>query len=409
MGISIQKAELLGLFLETLLFGESFFSLRLSAAFYFVAAVLLVKARGGDACLRQPRKTLIVASTSVLCISVIHLLVDLSRAMTAFLGTRNAPDEYYDDLSRPINLVKVAFYVLQSLVCDGFMVWRCYVVYGKSKRIVALAGVMLVLMAVAGIGFVVELSRGGSKFDIFDTSHLWIAIWFTVLVGLNISITGTYSVGVVDAGFPTLTIIFPVAVAHRLVKTSNVSQLHRRGSAVASVLIQSGALNTAGALVLFITYISRSNALFVLLDTSPALVGVVVALIIFQIRFRFGVLSPTSSRAALPPTIITRSASRSRTVNWDRLARSPSRVFSPILKGKEPADIHVGQRYEYDDRGNYPLHVTITEAVESFGDEETGRGREEKDSDLDGCTVSARSGGRDDESMETGAGYGIAK
>ncbi|ETW81275.1 hypothetical protein HETIRDRAFT_426754 [Heterobasidion irregulare TC 32-1] len=143
-----------------------------------------------------------------------HLIIDIVRVMEAFITQANTSlhgaSKYYGDLASPLHLSKSTMYGLQTLLGDGAMVWRYYIVYDKRKAIIFAYGPLLLGSAVA--------------------------IAYRIL-------------------------------SRRLPETTRQSILP-----VAAIIIQSGALYASGVLELLITYLAGTNGQYAALDLCYPLV-----------------------------------------------------------------------------------------------------------------------------------------
>ncbi|THH13189.1 hypothetical protein EW146_g7000 [Bondarzewia mesenterica] len=131
---------------------------------------------------------------------------------------------YYGKLSNPLQIVKTSIYGAQTLLGDGVMVWRCYVVFDKKKWIPAVFGPFIIASL--------------------------------------------------------------VAIAYRIFSRGRETNVQRSVLPVAGIIIQSGSLYASGVLVMLITYLAGTNGQYVALDICTPLVGIAFVLIILQIRFR---------------------------------------------------------------------------------------------------------------------------
>ncbi|KAG1769858.1 hypothetical protein EDD22DRAFT_868233 [Suillus occidentalis] len=95
MGIPLDKASLLALFLETLFYGV-FFTL------YCLTMFILLKKSGMN------QRLLIPVATVLLCIATAHLIVDFVRILEAFVFKVDmiSADAYYSNLAAPLEYAK---------------------------------------------------------------------------------------------------------------------------------------------------------------------------------------------------------------------------------------------------------------------------------------------------------------
>ncbi|KAF4573439.1 putative NRPS-like protein biosynthetic cluster [Pleurotus pulmonarius] len=115
MGIPLDKAKILAIFLETLLYGI-FFTL-----FWLTLLVLILRGDGGQ----TQRRQLVPLGTVMMVIATAHLIIDFVRVVEAFVAKGNSPidaNAYYEMISHPLHVVKTALYVTQTIIGDAVVV-----------------------------------------------------------------------------------------------------------------------------------------------------------------------------------------------------------------------------------------------------------------------------------------------
>ncbi|KAG1743445.1 hypothetical protein EDB19DRAFT_1907088 [Suillus lakei] len=249
MGITLDEASLLALFLETLFYGV-FLTL------YWLTLVILLKKCG------LQRDLLIPVATLLLCIATAHLIIDLVRALEAFVSSVQTigADAYYSNLASPLELAKTALYITQPTIADAVLVWRCYVLNDKSL-LVGIPG-CIVLLTNGAIGYYVvwSLSQAGVGSTVYTTAPELITTFYTLT--MLISVICTIAVLCQTA----LLIFYPVLI----------------------VVVESGALYATSVLALLLAFLTGSNGQYPAMDIAPPIVGIVFCLIILQVHFHVG-------------------------------------------------------------------------------------------------------------------------
>ncbi|KAG1840725.1 hypothetical protein DFJ58DRAFT_810085 [Suillus subalutaceus] len=244
MGITLPEASLVALFLETLFYGV-FFTL------YWLTLVILLKKCGIQ------RDLLIPVATLLLCIATAHLIIDLIRALEAFVFSARTigADAYYSNLASPLELAKTALYITQPTVADTVLVWRCYVLNNRSL-LVGIPG-CIVLLTNGAIGYYIVwcLSRAGVGSTVYTIAPGFITTFYalTMLISSLISWRIYHS---------------------RRCMSDNPTHL----LPVLIVVIESGALYAT-------TFLTGSNGQYPAMDIGPPVVGIVFCLIILQVHF----------------------------------------------------------------------------------------------------------------------------
>ncbi|KAG1845962.1 hypothetical protein C8R48DRAFT_757221 [Suillus tomentosus] len=262
MAIPMDMAALLGLFLDTLLYGV-FFTL------YCFTLFILLKKTG------IKRQLLLPVATLLLCIATAHLIIDFVRALDAFIfkvDTIGASD-YYANFASPLFVASTALCITQTILADAIVVWRCFMLNDRSL-LVAVPGCIILLASIAtgfyGIG---SLSQAHPLSNISLADYGCIATFDTLTMVLSVTSTSLNAWRIyrtryfVPEGFAAF---LPVFV----------------------VIIESGAFYSMSILVLLLTFFIGSNAQYTMLDIITPIVGITFCLIILQVHFDVGGNSP---------------------------------------------------------------------------------------------------------------------
>ncbi|KIP08068.1 hypothetical protein PHLGIDRAFT_58295, partial [Phlebiopsis gigantea 11061_1 CR5-6] len=83
---------------------------------------------------RQGRdmRYLFVTATTIFSLITAHLIIDVVRVLEAFtadMARSNGPVLYYAHINTQLNLAKTATYVAVTLVLDGLIVYRTFIVW----------------------------------------------------------------------------------------------------------------------------------------------------------------------------------------------------------------------------------------------------------------------------------------
>ncbi|KIK47329.1 hypothetical protein CY34DRAFT_264838 [Suillus luteus UH-Slu-Lm8-n1] len=138
-----------------------------------------------------------IAAVAILMflLSTVHIVVVVIRTEDGLVKYRDTfpggPVAFFADVSQETFVVKCAIYVLQTLLGDGVMIYRCYVVW-KSVRVINLPCVMWCGVATFGVCWTYNYSQAGSNFgSIFtgETGH-WVTAFLVFTLTANLLTTG---------------------------------------------------------------------------------------------------------------------------------------------------------------------------------------------------------------------------
>ncbi|KAG2149646.1 hypothetical protein BD769DRAFT_347578 [Suillus cothurnatus] len=273
MGIPIDTAALLGLFLDALLYGV-FLTL------YWFTLFILLKRTGIQ------RQLLLPVATLLLCIATAHLIIDFVRALEAFVFKVNtiSASDYYSNFSSPLFVASTALCVTQTILADAIAVWRCYVLNDRSL-LVAIPGCIMLLASVStGYYGIWTLCQSGLLSNVPPADYWCIATFDALTMSLSVSSTSLNAWRIYRTRYfrpECFTIFLPVFV----------------------VVIESGAIYSTSILMLLLTFFIGSNGQWTILDIITPIVGITFCLVILQVHFDIGGKSPADKSTEVRSTI----------------------------------------------------------------------------------------------------------
>lgn len=183
-GIPLDAGTLMSTVLEGILYG---FSILL-----FIGTIwsLTYKQR-----IRDINRPIAVVAILLCMLSTAHIIVDIVRVEFAFVryGStyRGGPSAFLADVSQQTYVLKHAFYVLQTLLADGVVIYRCYIVW-QSIWIVILPSMLWCSVAVTGvIGLYCASQSGSDSGDIYaQVLANWVTAFFALTIATNLLSSG---------------------------------------------------------------------------------------------------------------------------------------------------------------------------------------------------------------------------
>ncbi|OJA13436.1 hypothetical protein AZE42_02289 [Rhizopogon vesiculosus] len=279
MGVALDEASLLGLFLETLFYGALsiaevvilYVHLKTGVflTLYWLMLFILLKKSGIQ------RRLIIPVATLLLCIATAHLIIDFVRALEAFVFDVHTIGAvaYYSNLASPLELAKTALFITQPALADGILIWRCYVLNNKSL-LVSIPG-CIVLLTNTAIGYYIvwSLTQAGSGSTVYTTAPGYITTFYVLTILISVTCT--------------------TLIAWRIYRTRRPDGLAVAFLPVFIVMIESGALYATNVIALLATFLTRSNGKYPAMDIATPIVGIVFCLIMLQVHFHVGGNPPT--------------------------------------------------------------------------------------------------------------------
>ncbi|KZV65350.1 hypothetical protein PENSPDRAFT_689981 [Peniophora sp. CONT] len=280
MAPSLAVLAIVEVFCETLLYG-------VYCVLFAMCLHILVFNRKGE--LKLP---LVLVSLALFTCITIHEVIDAGRLIWVFsnFSTMAEVDTWYSaGLTHVWNILNNSAYVVETVVSDLFLLYRCYIVWGKKKRVIALPALVFLVGMGAGIALPISLSH-------FKGSNLVNPSF--VQKQENIDTTYFSSTFALNAMCTSL-------IAYRILKNQGESHPFRTGSEstrlskVAVVVIESGAIYLVSLALLLSTYVRKSTVNYVFLDIVVPTIGIVFSLIIVRIGLNIS-YEATSNGPTLP-------------------------------------------------------------------------------------------------------------
>jgi len=258
MAIDFSLSELVALSVESLFYG-----------IYFVLFCSSIKM------LLNKRKT-IEGTTPLLAIAGVlgvlitwHVLTDMVRAVYSFKKDQVplGPDLYYANVASALSLVKTALYLIITVIFDGFILHRCFMVWDRNYLVILLP--FMVWLADIGTGIAALQGLSGlTKGD-------------SVFIQKQERITKSFlSSTVAVNGLCTLLIAYRLWTRQATMRDSRKAFGLTREAAI---MAESGAIYSITLILVIATYASKSNSFNVFLDMASPIIGVAFSLIMIRL------------------------------------------------------------------------------------------------------------------------------
>ncbi|KZP27847.1 hypothetical protein FIBSPDRAFT_1039852 [Athelia psychrophila] len=277
MAITLDRAVLISMVVESMLFGV--FLVMFSFSVY-----VLVGRRGLPII-----NGLLVTAVLLVVVAIMHFSVDAYRLMAAFITHRDAPGgpvTYLNALANPTYLFKSIVYIIQTLLGDACMIYRCWIIWQKKHWIVALPCLLLLSCAASGVGVIVSFSRVGPTTQVYEFAG-WVSSFFSLTLATN-----TIS---------TILIVFRIWSVDRA--AGKFRQTKSSLKPVISAVVESGLIYSISLVCLLAAYLPGTWAHFIILDALTPIIGIVFSMIIVRIglSMSWGESSEASIRRNAPP------------------------------------------------------------------------------------------------------------
>ncbi|TFY76644.1 hypothetical protein EWM64_g7368 [Hericium alpestre] len=239
--------------------------------------------------------------------ATLDLALSLRFVLIAFIwykGPGGATQEFLD-VSSWVNVMQTVCYTAQTSIADAMLIYRCYIIYGRSRTIVS----GLCLLWVACIGCEIAICY----FEITLKRH----------ADLGAHVLRPFIISVL-----AITLVLNL-IATFLIKPLGGPPLHR----AIRIVVESGAMYTASVLVFTVTYLANNYSQYPVSDSIVEIIGIAFNLIIIRVEQGRSVETlQTQSLAARPHPRENRPVALS-TIRFDTAIDVDTSVDQPSSSG----------------------------------------------------------------------------
>ncbi|KAJ6571854.1 hypothetical protein B0H19DRAFT_1255785 [Mycena capillaripes] len=276
-GLNYASSAFLAIFLETLFYGLFVFTFMVSTF------VLYRKRARGQTALANINIPLLSVSSAMFIFGTMHLGIDAYRSMEAFVYYPGGAFAYLlaTGTNTPLYVLKNVLYTAQTILGDGFIIYRLYKVWG-GNRLISLPFVLCFFASIAtGVGTLVTQTLRKPSQSLFSGAlHDWPLASSIMTLVINVGCTAL--------------IAYRIWTVNRETKMLDVGRL----TPVAVVIVESGLVYAVSVVVFLGLYMSNSGAYKILQDALMQIIGLVFCGIIASVGFRWS----DSTRHAMNPS-----------------------------------------------------------------------------------------------------------
>ncbi|KAF8997255.1 hypothetical protein BDQ17DRAFT_1363377 [Cyathus striatus] len=259
----------------TALFFESFFYGLNSTSFAFCLYFLL-RTSGRWRRSDEINMIMLIVGCILFSIASLDIFITFTRCLQAFIfyNGPGGPTAVFSDLGYWMTLATTFATLLQTVIGDGILIYRCWIVYSRSWRIVTVS-ILLWIGATVSMIFVIQIQATLNTSGTITTGKLKPpnrALWIlSILQNIITTTLIVRRIRHVDCENSRLS-----SSNNSTAKTSDLRKVMRR-------IIESGLLYTISAIVTFITYACGSNSLYVASKVLKQIVAISFNLIIIRV------------------------------------------------------------------------------------------------------------------------------
>ncbi|CDO71834.1 hypothetical protein BN946_scf184939.g58 [Trametes cinnabarina] len=261
MGLTLDLSAVISTTLEGILYGFSVFM------FGVTMYILKVNARRLDSGVNLK---MVAMSCLLLVCSTAHMIIDIVRTCRGFVSERDTfpggPVAFFAQPSESTFVAKNAVYTVQTVLGDGILIYRCYVVW-QSWLIIAFPLLLLVWIAVAGILCVhsaAVVPHGAGTVFLTDVGR-WITAFYSSTLATNLIVT--------------------ILLGYKIWTTNRRVAKLRQGSLlpVVRVIADAGILYSVILTAALACFVQKSNGQYLVLDMVTPIISITFYMVIIRV------------------------------------------------------------------------------------------------------------------------------
>ncbi|KAI9461350.1 hypothetical protein HD554DRAFT_2292026 [Boletus coccyginus] len=257
-GIAMDDAAIMSTTLEGILYG---FSLLL-----FIATIWTLTY---DRAMISVAVVLLVLSTAHMVVDIVRLDEGLVKYRDTFPG---GPVAFFGDVTQNTFVIKNAIYALQTLVGDGVVIYRCYVVW-QSIWIIVLPAVLWCLVAATGVCALYSVSQATSDAtNIFaKQTGQWITAFYATTLTINLLSSGllAYRIWTIERSVSSI----------RVSKKDTMMPVFR-------VLVDAAILYSVTLFTVLLCFVNANNGQYVVLDMIMPIISIAFYMVLIRVAMR---------------------------------------------------------------------------------------------------------------------------
>ncbi|KIK48571.1 hypothetical protein CY34DRAFT_8156 [Suillus luteus UH-Slu-Lm8-n1] len=222
--------------------------------------------------MRDINRPIAVVAILLLLASTVHMVVTIIRIENGLVKYRdtwpNGPAAFFADVTEKTYLINHALYIFQTVLADGVMIHRCYVLW-QSTRVIILPSLLWCSNIVTGIRAVYGNSQATANPDnVFAVDvEKWIIAFIFSTLATNLSCSGL--------------LVYRVWMIERRVAKLRASKSHLMP--IVRVLVDAAALYSVMLFGFLICFLTASNGESVLSDMALPIISITFYMVLIRI------------------------------------------------------------------------------------------------------------------------------
>jgi hypothetical protein len=218
-------------------------------------------------------RPIILVAVLLFILSTAHIIVDIIRLENGFIKYRNTfpggPAAFFQDISQPTFFTKNIIYAFQTMLGDGVLIYRCYVVW-RSIRIIILPSLLWCSCSAATLvaPYYALQATGGDVFT--DKTRVWVVAVLALTLSTNLISSGLLA--------------YRIWVMER--KVSTMRATNGTLMPIVRVLVDAAIIYSGMLLAMLICFLLDNNVQFIMQDMIIPIIPIAFYMVFVRITFR---------------------------------------------------------------------------------------------------------------------------
>ncbi|KAG1729894.1 hypothetical protein EDB19DRAFT_1897124 [Suillus lakei] len=222
---------------------------------------------------RDINRLIALVAILLLILSTAHMVIDIIRLENGFVKYRDTfpggPAAFFQDISQPTFLSKNILYAFQTMLGDGVLIYRCYVVW-QSVWVIVLPSLLWCSASAAGFiaPYYASKSTGGDVYT--NQSGQWVAVLFALTLATNLITSGllAYRIWTIES------------------KVSAIRATNGTLMPIVRVLVDAAIVYSTVLFVMLICFLCSNNAQFIIQDMTMPIIPIAFYMVFIRITLR---------------------------------------------------------------------------------------------------------------------------
>ncbi|KAG1728774.1 hypothetical protein EDB19DRAFT_1642370 [Suillus lakei] len=221
---------------------------------------------------RDVNRPIALVAILLLILSTAHMIVDIIRLEDGLIKYRNSPGgpvAFFQNISQPTFVTKNYINAFQTMLGDGVVIYRCYVVW-QSVWIIILPSVLWCSASAAALiaPYYASQATGGNIYT--NQTRQWITALFSLTLATNLISSGllAYRIWTIER------------------KVSPIRATNGTMMPIVRVVVDAAIMYSAALLTILICFVCSNNSQFIVLDMIMPIISITFYMVFIRITLR---------------------------------------------------------------------------------------------------------------------------